>query len=564
MTGKKPIFSLCMPFYKTEKYLKRAIDSILDQDLTDWELIVCLDGPSKRAEKILRSFKDPRIKYITIEHAGACAARNAAARESTGKYISFFSSDFVMYPGCLSVWKEYFDENPDYDFLFGGYKVSDSEFTFLPEHTKTDYFLLSTRNYIDGGFPLKRELWEKHPWDETLHSLNDWDFWLSIVKAGYRGLFIREITYEAEKPRVGGLSDHSAHNWLEQTEKIKKKHGIPIRNLCVTSFGAQYHAIGLAKLLNADFSETPSFKPNRYKMIYLLGYYLNAADVHARVIMKHPNTDGIPKIIHHIGGDTWQMGELIGYRKIKTHTRLFKELGIIHLCETEDAKRELAQYNIDARVVPVPSLLEDKYEVLPKPKTFKVAIYFPPKDKDPYEKYMQHLMAVVIRQMRDVKFILYGYDKEETDQNAEFKKWVDMKWLAEQCSVMLRIVQHDSTPISCLDFIQFGREVITNIPNFPYMHHIDTGDMFMLDDCDTMMKGATEIVDEIKKKIYEIKRGGTRLNCEEARKYYMENFGQKQYIEKVKRLMVLENGKNSLRELTPEQIETLAGTAGNA
>ena len=94
----KPTFSLCMPVYKTERFLKRAIDSILDQDFDDWELICCIDGPSKRAENIINKYDDSRIRSLTIEHAGACAARNAAARESKGKYLSL-SYMFVMKKG---------------------------------------------------------------------------------------------------------------------------------------------------------------------------------------------------------------------------------------------------------------------------------------------------------------------------------------------------------------------------------------------------------------------------------------------------------------------------------
>jgi glycosyltransferase involved in cell wall biosynthesis len=543
-----------MPVYRTERFLNRAIQSIFDQDLDEWELIICLDGPSSRADKIIRPFlKDPRVQCITIEHGGACKARNEAAKLSKGKYLSFFSSDFIMFPGALSLWLEKFEENPKYDFLFGPYALIDGEMLFQPEHTKTDFFLLSTRNYIDGGFPLKRELWEKHPWDEDIYSLNDWDFWLSIVKAGHEGLYVQEITYSAEMPRAGGLSKHSQDNWLTQTALIKKKHGIPVNDICVASFGAKYHAIGMAKLLGADFTQTPNFKPNRYKMIYLMGYYLNAADVHARVIMNHIYTEHAKKVIHHIGGDTWQFGELMGIRKVKKHTKLFKDLGIIHLCETEDAQKELANYNINAQIIPVPSLVEDKYEVLPMPKKFKVAVYLPSKEKDPYEKYMQGLMAHVIKDMRDVKFKLFGTDRKGKDGNTEYDGWVDMVDLAKECSVMLRIVQHDSTPISCLDFIQFGREAITNIPGFPYMHHINTGDMFMVDKCDNMMLEANEIVNTIKKTIYDLKKGKGYLNSEKAREYYKLRFGQDQYVKKIKRLLALEDIAGCLNDLSPEQ-----------
>lgn len=525
----KPLFSLCMPMFKTEKFLKRAVDSICDQDIPEWELIVCLDGPSKRAEKILKPFtKDPRVRYITIPHGGACAARNAAAKLSSGKYISFFSSDFIMFPGTLSLWLDYLEDHPDYDFLYGPYKITDKEAILFPEFSTTDYFLLSTRNYIDGGFPMKREIWEEHPWDESIYSLNDWDFWLNVLECSkheHKGFFIHEATYSAEAPRSGGLSEHSNKNWLEVTGKIKAKHKIPVREICMASWGAGYHVKGLAELVGADMTFTPWHKPNRYKMIYMLGFYVVGADKHARFFLPSQHTEKAKKVIHWIGGDTWQLGELIGLRKVKKLVRSFNDRGIIHLCETPEAQKELTEYGINAIIVPIPSLVEDKYEVLPKPKTPKIAVYFPMKEKDPYQKYLQSFVANLIKQMPETKFVLYGSERNDKENNIEFRQWVDMKELASECSAILRLVQHDSTPVACLDFIQFGREAITNIPGFPHMHFIETGEY--------LERKTEDILADVKTAIKNIKSGKKLLNTQGVRNYYKREFSQKQYKEKI-------------------------------
>jgi hypothetical protein len=100
-----------------------------------------------------------------------------------------------------------------------------------------------------------------------------------------------------------------------------------------------------------------------------------------------------------------------------------------------------------------------------------------------------------------------------------------MKELATECSAILRVVQHDSTPIACLDFIQFGREAITNIPGFPHMHYIETGEF--------LERKSEDILADIKGAIKAIRSGKKLLATKEARDYYTEKFSQKQYKEKI-------------------------------
>ena len=504
---KEPLFSFCMPLHhSSRKSVQRAISSIIDQDYKSWELIIGINGRRKKQliDKI-KKFDDKRISYFTLDQANVCKARNEAAKRSKGEYISFFSSDFILYPGMLRLWVETFLQHPTVDFLFGGYRFTDrmQVLHLTGPWQKVDRFLLESENYIDGGMPMRKWVWETNRWDESLKSLNDWDFWLRatdgeratvaeplIRKQRAIGHYIPDFAYAADSPKPGGLSYDSHENWKKRTAEIRMRNDIPEKSICVVSHGAPYHGIEMARILNADFKKDPHFKPNDYEMIYLLGFYLNGIESHVHVVKPHPHTPkDCLRVVHHIGGDTYQFGNMVSLEGMKRLVKGLKDNGVIHLCETEDAQKELAQYGIDAKIIPIPSAITN-HKILPVPKVFRVAIYYPI-DKDPTAKYLEGLTAAITQEMKDTKFILYGCDKYDgiKDGNVQYKGWVDMEWLARKCTLMVRLVRHDSVPIACTDFLRFGRPVITNIPNMSYMEYVDITP-------DTVMKNARDMVIE--------------------------------------------------------------------
>lgn len=461
-----PKFSLVMPVYKTEKFLAKAIESILDQDLRDWELICVCDGYSRKANEIIRSFKDERIRDLTITHGGACKARNEGAKLSKGTYISFFSSDFQAIPGMLRTWEREFESHPEADFIYGGYYFPDKK--CYPSEG-FDPRQLETYNYIDGGFPLKRGLWEKYPWDEKIKSLNDWDFWLRIVKAGHKGYYMPNYySYIAEYPREGGLSQDSSQHWIERVKQIKLNNGIPIRDICVSSLGASFFGKNVAKLLDADFHTMPSFKPHEYKMIYLLGYYVQQANEHARVFLgASPNCK---KVIHWLGTDILQLASL-QFKVLKQLREAFVGAGIIMFCESEAKQKELDEMGIKTEVLPV---LRDTSKFLPKPlpKDFAVAVYLPEFNRNNYNGI---LMENIVKNMPDVMFYFYG-DRRPTAKppykNIEVLGWRDINEIIDKCSCLLRFTYHDGLPTAPMEFLMSNRYVVTNA-EMPYVEKID-------------------------------------------------------------------------------------------
>ncbi len=95
----KPLISVILPVYNGEKYLKLAIDSILHQTLSNFELIIINDGSTDESEKIIHTFKDPRIRYFCNEvNIGFSSTLNKGIEVSRGEYIARMDADDISLP----------------------------------------------------------------------------------------------------------------------------------------------------------------------------------------------------------------------------------------------------------------------------------------------------------------------------------------------------------------------------------------------------------------------------------------------------------------------------------
>lgn len=92
-----------MPVYKVEKYVGKAIESILSQTMSDFEFIIVDDGTPDRSGEICDEYaaKDSRIQVIHKENGGAPSARNRAIDIARGKYFYFMDSDDWAEPSML-------------------------------------------------------------------------------------------------------------------------------------------------------------------------------------------------------------------------------------------------------------------------------------------------------------------------------------------------------------------------------------------------------------------------------------------------------------------------------
>jgi glycosyltransferase involved in cell wall biosynthesis len=95
---KMSLVSVIIPIYNAEKYLSKAIDSVLEQSYSDLELILVNDGSVDGSEKICKLYEkqDERVSYYYKENGGVCSARNYGLRVATGKYVFFMDNDDII------------------------------------------------------------------------------------------------------------------------------------------------------------------------------------------------------------------------------------------------------------------------------------------------------------------------------------------------------------------------------------------------------------------------------------------------------------------------------------
>lgn len=118
-----PIVSVCMPVRDAEATLVQAVDSVLQQSLSDIELIVVDDGSRDGSNAILEGYRsrDSRVRVLTGEAAGVAAALRRGCAESAGRYIARMDADDVSLADRLERQVRFLDERPETAIVGGAY-----------------------------------------------------------------------------------------------------------------------------------------------------------------------------------------------------------------------------------------------------------------------------------------------------------------------------------------------------------------------------------------------------------------------------------------------------------
>lgn len=119
-------FSILMPVYNRERYVRQAVDSVLSQSFTDCELFAIDDGSTDRSAEILTSYGD-KIKFFKQANQGPEAARNKAAALARGEYLVFLDSDDFFFPFALETFDKvirYFNNPP---LVLGAYSFDQNQ-----------------------------------------------------------------------------------------------------------------------------------------------------------------------------------------------------------------------------------------------------------------------------------------------------------------------------------------------------------------------------------------------------------------------------------------------------
>lgn len=113
MKAVAPIVSVIMPVYNAGNYLHSAIESILQQSYSDFELIIINDGSTDESESVIKRFTDPRIHHYSQTNQGLTATLNRLISLSRGQYLARMDQDDISVPNRLATQVSYLNEHPE-------------------------------------------------------------------------------------------------------------------------------------------------------------------------------------------------------------------------------------------------------------------------------------------------------------------------------------------------------------------------------------------------------------------------------------------------------------------
>jgi glycosyltransferase involved in cell wall biosynthesis len=182
----KPQVSVIIPTYNRGWVIKEAIDSVLAQDYTEFELIVVDDGSTDHTSDVLDSYGDD-IKVLSQKNKGVSAARNRGIAEASGKFIAFLDSDDLWLPQKLTLQIEFINQTPDAlicqteeVWIRNGLRVNPKK-----RHKKPSGMIFKPSLELclvsPSAVMIQRSLLDRvGGFDETLPACEDYDLWLRI------------------------------------------------------------------------------------------------------------------------------------------------------------------------------------------------------------------------------------------------------------------------------------------------------------------------------------------------------------------------------------------------
>ncbi|MBU2549672.1 MAG: glycosyltransferase [Proteobacteria bacterium] len=161
MPMQPPRVTVLISTFNRPDYLKEAIRSVVDQSLTDWELLVMNDG-GVDVTHIVESFNDPRIRYFPDRiNRGLPYRLNFGLAEASGRYITYLGDDDLFYPNHCQLLAQALDENPDIAVAYSDlYAV-----TFIKDERNGRRYVLDKRMSVSRDFNRQFMFYFNH----TLH-----------------------------------------------------------------------------------------------------------------------------------------------------------------------------------------------------------------------------------------------------------------------------------------------------------------------------------------------------------------------------------------------------------
>lgn len=222
--------------------IKDTIDSLMFQDISDWEAIIVDDHGKDNTQEIIEKYKDNRLRYFRLNDThglGSGCARNFGAVFALADIIAILDSDDIAYPSRSKITLEAFKKNPDADVFYGGLDIWEEKTGQIRERKTPvydySYDRIKKLHFIPHPtVAVRKQVLLDNPYNQYFIIAEDYDWLSRLAKQGKKFISTREklIKYRIGRDNISvnkkqnnivgkyGLVVKMARGWLPFDKKI--------------------------------------------------------------------------------------------------------------------------------------------------------------------------------------------------------------------------------------------------------------------------------------------------------------------------------------------------------
>lgn len=223
-----PMITILMPAFNVAGYIRESIQSVLQQSLAGFELLVIDDGSTDNTIEVIHGFSDARIRVIRQNHLGIARTLNHGLYEARGEYIARFDADDICLPGRLAKQFHFLQSNPDHVICGGNaeYIAANGEHLFNFKCRGYTHEAIISQLYDNCPFIHSAVMYRKaavieaggYPADA--HNFEDYLLWRKLAGAGK----FANLQDQLIRVRFNPLSVTIDEKWRgERFRQLKKK-----------------------------------------------------------------------------------------------------------------------------------------------------------------------------------------------------------------------------------------------------------------------------------------------------------------------------------------------------
>jgi len=271
-----PNISVLLPAFNAEKYIELAIQSILNQTYSNFELIILNDGSSDRTEEIIKSFKDTRVIYIKNEqNIGLVNTLNKGLSLAKGKYIARMDADDISYIYRFSKQHSFLENNPSYIICSSSRKdFNDSNnrdhISYMPvSDSAIRISSIFSPPFTHPAVMFRKDVILKNNlfYDENFKYSEDYEFWIRLLEYG-KGYNFKEVLL-AYRNTPGSQTFNGAKDF-----ECRKKTISSIQSKALKSLGIEFNTDELYFIFYLSLSDyTRQINFNKYSIKFIQTFF---------------------------------------------------------------------------------------------------------------------------------------------------------------------------------------------------------------------------------------------------------------------------------------------------